>query len=472
MIGITLLITDGVGARNFLLGAFLPSLAAKGRVHVLHRLPPSAREMVSARAEIEWEQLIGPKETPARFFLRNALVSAHMYRADTMAMRFNLRLPVNGSWRTRYGVRAARMVGRAASLSVRAVAALDHLHGGLLRMGGEVDHYRQLLKRFGSRVLFCSHQRPPSVIPAVLAARSLRIPTATFIFSWDNLTSKGRIAAPFDYYFVWSALMRDELLRYYPQLPPARVEIVGTPQFDPYADEALLWSREEFFRRIGADPRRPLICYSGGDVTIAPEDAEHVGVLLELIRAGRIKRAPQVLLRPSPVDDGKRYAEVRARYPELIYAVPSWIRQDASDWASACPTPSDVQFLANLTRYADLNVNVSSTMTLDFAIHDKPVVNIAFDVASPPPFGLPLWEHHYRFEHYRPVIELGAARFARSPDELAAHINAYLSDPTLDREGRQKLVELEVMLPLGCAGERISQAVMRIAAEGEREEGP
>ena len=88
--------------------------------------------------------------------------------------------------------------------------------------------------------------------------------------------------------------------------------MVGTPQFEPYADPGLLWPREEFFRRIGADPARPLICYSGGDAGTCPEDPEHVRVLMELVRAGRIEGHPQVLVRPVPVDDGKRYADVRA----------------------------------------------------------------------------------------------------------------------------------------------------------------
>ena len=57
-------------------------------------------------------------------------------------------------------------------------------------------------------------------------------------------------------------------------------------------------------------------------------------------------------------------------------------------------------------------------MTLDFGLHDKPVVNVAFDVADPPLFGVPVWEYYYQFEHYRPVVELGAARFARSPGAI------------------------------------------------------
>jgi hypothetical protein len=122
-----------------------------------------------------------------------------------------------------------------------------------------------------------------------------------------------------------------------------------------------------------------------------------------------------------------------------------------------------VEFLANLTQHADLNINVASTMTLDFALRDRPVVNIAFDVSDPPPFGQPLWDYYYRFEHYRPVVELGAARFARSPFELADHVNAYLANPQLDRENRRRLVDLEIGVPVGEANGRIADVLESIA---------
>jgi hypothetical protein len=149
-------------------------------------------------------------------------------------------------------------------------------------------------------------------------------------------------------------------------------------------------------------------------------------------------------------------------FPELIIAPPCWAKPVHNEWSMATPLPEDTQMLTNLTRYSDLNINVASTMTLDFAINDKPVVNIAWDVASPPPFGTPLWDHHYQFEHYRPVVEFGAARFARSPDELAQHVNTYLDNPNLDREGRRRFVELEVGDTVGRSGRRILEALEQI----------
>jgi hypothetical protein len=327
----------------------------------------------------------------------------------------------------------------------------------------EVEQYRNWFRQTKPSLLLCSHQRPPIVLPAVLAAKSLGIPTATMVFSWDNLTSKGRVAAPFDHYMVWSEHMADDLRRYHPDITPDRIHIVGTPQFDVYADKSALRSREAFFSGINADPSRPLICYSGGDTGTAPEDQEHVAILMSLIRSGRITGNPQVLVRPAPVDDGRRYDAVRARYPEIIYAKPGWVHLEPGNWARVMPLEDDPLFLANLTHHADLNVNLASTMTLDFAIHDKPVVNVAFDVADPPLFGMPLWDYYYQFEHYRPVVELGAVRCARSSDQLAEHINAYLLDPALDRDARRKLVEMQLSVPPGQSTDRLVDAVSRIS---------
>jgi hypothetical protein len=299
----------------------------------------------------------------------------------------------------------------------------------------------------------------------VLASKSLGIPTVSFVFSWDNLTSKGRIAAPFDHYLVWSRHMQQELLRYYQDVAPDHVQIVGTPQFDPYADEHLLWSREDFFSRISADPTLPLICYTGGDSGTAPEDPKHVAILMELIRNGAVKGNPQVLLRPAPVDNGDRYNSIRREYSELIYCPPAWVQTDPNVWLASLPLAEDVQFLANLTYHSNLNVNMASTMTLDYAIHDKPVVNVAFDVADPPPFKLPVWDLYYKFEHYRPVIDFGAARFARSPRELADNVNAYLENPALDRVGRRQLTSFELGRPLGQSCQYTLDALREIANE-------
>lgn len=460
------LIPDGVGVRNFVLGPFLRIATQSADVRVLHNVPADALHKFrdASGADGEWEPLERYVDDRVGFMLRSALTYAQMFRADTRSMRYKRRQSPPGTPKVKAARYVTRGVGWAAA-SPGGMRLLSRCYLAVAERQAAVRSYRRLFERERPAVVFSSHQVPLDTLPPVLAARQLGIPTATFIFSWDNITTKGYLGGPFDHYLVWSDHMRAELLRYYPDIAAEHVHVVGTPQFDVYADHALLQPREAFFRDIGADPGRPLICYSGGDAGTCPEDQHHVALLMRLIRDGRIRGNPQVLLRPAPVDAGRRYDDVRREFPELIYAQPAWLHAGDS-WAHVIPTPDDVHFLANLTTHADLNVNLASTMTMDFAIRDRPIVNIAFDVANPPPFGVDLWHHYYEFEHYRPVVALGAARFARSVDELAAHVNAYLEQPSLDRENRRRLLDLEVGSDVGGASRRIVDVLHSIAAVG------
>ena len=460
---LVILVPDGVGIRNFVLGSFLQQAVKENQVHVLHTIPPELAPSFAGKTNgnVVWERLRGYRESPLGALLRYSLSYGQMYWADTPSMRFVRSLPVAGSWRAKTLRNTAKVLGKIAA-TPRGLSLVDRCHNIEVSRLPQVAYYRNLFSKLRPQVLFCSHQRPLEVIPPVLAARELGIPTATFIFSWDNLTSKGRIAAPFDHFLVWSDLMKSELLRFYPDVPAENIHIVGTPQFDPYVDGELLYPKEEFFAQLEADPARPLICYSGGDTGTAPEDHLHLAILMKLIRIGEIKGNPQVVLRPAPVDDGSRYAKVRRDFPELIYAQPAWMHTEPGNWARVIPSAEDTRLLANLTHHADLNVNLASTMTLDFALHDKPIVNIAFDVADQPLFGVPLWDFYYQFDHYRPVVELGAARFARSATELAEHINAYLADQSLDREARRQFVQLEVGIPLGTSSRKIVETLQHI----------
>jgi len=459
-----LLLPDGVGVRNFVNGPFLRKALVRGPLHALHVIPADLLGNYSdpKQESVRWHRFLDHQDRPLCFILRNCLAYSQGYWINNRPMRMRWKQSVNGSWRTKAALNMARVVGRSAA-SPRGIHMLDRLHTFVARRQPEVAYYRDLFTQFRPTVLFCSKQRSPPILAPVLAAQSLGIPTAAFIFSWYNLSSKGQIEAPFDHFLVWRQHMQEELLRYYPDVKAERVHIVGTPQFDPYSDPNLLLSREAFFQSIGADSNRPLICYSGGDCTNAVEDPQHVRILMQLIRSGQIKGRPQVLLRPSPIDEFSRYDAVRQDFPELIYKRPEWLDSSMREWAMSIPAPSDTQMLANLTHHASINVNFASTMTLDFAIRDKPVVNVAFDVTKPFPLGMPLYDYIEMFDHYRPVNQLGAARCAVSAEQLAEHVNSYLEDPSLDREGRRRFVELEVGVPVGASSNLVIETLEQIS---------
>ena len=467
---VALLVPDGVGARNFLIGSFPAAARNRLSVSVVSQIPESARGLYEEQLgqPIDWQALNPYRDTLTLYMLRNLVSYAHMYSIDTFGMRCKRELPIMGPTGPRIKAELARMLGQAVARLAggQGVARLDRYFASRVAQLPETQRYRQIFARTRPDVLLSSNQRASAVAPPVLAAQSLGIPTATCIFSWDNLTSKGRIAASFDHYLVWSDLMRKELLQFYPEIRAEQVHLVGPLQFDPHADAGLVRSRAEFFRGIGADPSRPMLCFSAGDDTSCPEDPDHLELLLNLVRRGQIVGNPQVVLRPNPARMGTRFDGVRQRHPELIYSQPEWVPAAGGDWTQTLPLPSDPALLVNLAHHCDVNISVASTMTLDFSLHSRPVVNIAFDVANPPPFKYPLWDFYYRKEHYLPIVKQGAALFARSADELARHVNTYLADPGLHEENRRRILDLQIGAPVGTAGQRTVDLLIDLAKRG------
>lgn len=457
---ILLLVPDGVGVRNYLLEPFASLAGVRLSPTVFTGFDPDRLPEEARRWPIR--QFLPFREGAWGALLRYAISYAHQYRWQTHAMKSILARPVTGRLRKRLLHRAAKAAGRicASGAGLRLLAtALENS----VRRRPVFGRYQELLRELRPQAVFCTHQRPVTVLPIVLAARSLGIPAVTFIYSWDNLTSKGRIAAPFDYYLVWSALMKRELLHFYPDVRDEQVIVTGTPQFDAYADESLYWDRDEFFRQIGADPERPLLCYSGGDRTTCPNEPNQLALFLELARRGRFNGNPQVLFRPSPADEGSRFDWVRERYPELIYARPRWRFAPNSNWVNNMPTQEDVALLVNLARHANAGVNMASTMTMDFAVFDKPVVNIAYWSEDPANLQSTPWPKFYSYEHFKPVVDLRATLIADSAESLVDCVNAALADPGVCRDGRRQLLALQMDHPPGGASARQAEALIGIA---------
>ncbi|MGA7731712.1 MAG: hypothetical protein WCD37_10635 [Chloroflexia bacterium] len=464
-----LVVPDGVGVRNFLHGRFLnvwQQLAGVESLETCSGLPVGPlREVVgNSLAETRMHEMPIYRETPATGFVRKSLEVAHLARFRTAGMRYVLDMgKPRGRSRRAMLNRLAYFTGQLLS-KPKGIARLNRLHLRRVMMNGLTDHYRSLLRSIRPSVVFFTHQRPPQIFPLAAAARSLGIPTACFIFSWDNLSSKGRMPVLFNHYLVWSDRMRDELLRFYPDVHMRQVHVVGTPQFEPYDYEDFGWTEARFCEETGASLGRRRICFSAGDATTSPNDPQYIEALAQANRERAFGEGVELIVRSSPAEEGDRFVAVIANHPEVIWSPPRWVQTRSGHpepWSQRVPQAGDIDLLKSLTRYCDVNVNMASTMTLDFSFAGKPVVNVASGNGQ---YGAP-WSDlfFYDYDHYRPVLELGAARLALNPAELVLAVNRYLDDPTLDSEGRAALLEMQVSVPLHGTSERIARTLATVA---------
>ena len=123
---------------------------------------------------------------------------------------------------------------------------------------------------------------------------------------------------------------------------------------------------------------------------------------------------------------------------------------------------SDLEHLVRVLRDADVVINTASTISIDAAIFDRPVVAVAYDPAGDIPYERSV-RRYYDYTHMSHVVRAGAVRLARSPDELRQKIVDYLRQPDLDREARRHIVEQQFGRVDGNSAARVVDEVIRVA---------
>lgn len=455
------IITDGVGFRNFILSDFLVEAEKTfDEVVILSCLPAEVyTDFVSNSKIIELDVF---EENFKTWFFRKAKEVAHLklHQKNNFGIQDNLK--VNDSkFKTSRGY-ATRFIYRLTSVfnSEKWMQRFNLWQQKSFKNNSITIDYKEILEKEKFDLLFFTHQRPPFIAPLVYQAEQLKIKTASFIFSWDNLASKGRMAANFDYYLVWSDLMKTELLQFYTSVKDENCEVVGTPQFEPYVLERYKSNKEVFFKKFDLDLNKKTICFSCGDISTSKNDELYIETIANAIIEGKIDDV-NFIVRTSPAEDPIRFKSFVEKFPFLKWNYPKWnlSRQGHQEvWSQRIPTVEDIKDLRSLLEFSDLNINMLSTMSLDFIQFDKPVINTVFGNSEN---GLYDDQRFLNYAHIVNVVNSNATKIVKNEDELITAINSYLENPKLDSENRQRLLKLQVSKPLKDTGKRIAETLYK-----------
>ncbi len=358
---------------------------------------------------------------------------------------------------------------RRISRKIKKMVCFPFASRGGLRLLGNIERrsshflqtsnpYRNLFESLRPTLVFNgSHVHSHIATQAVQAAQRLGIPTATFIFSWDNLTSQGRIILPYDYFFVWNETLRKQLLEMYEWIRPENVFVTGTPQFDFHFDPAFYQSREDFCRSVGADASRPIVLYSTGMANHMPGEPDIVegiaDMLSELEEFGR----PQLLVRVYPKDRTGRFDELRERRKDILFPTIAW----EPSWLT--PKYEDSYALVNSLRHSAVGINVASTIALELCMFDKPVINVGYnpesvgeDVVS--------YARYYDFDHYKPIVDSRAVEVAYSKEEMKRMLEKAFTHPDERKNERRELITQMFDSSLdGKSGLRVGMKLLELA---------
>ena len=134
------------------------------------------------------------------------------------------------------------------------------------------------------------------------AARSLGVPSALCVGSWDHLSSKALLRQLPDRVFVWNEIQREEAIALHGMSPEA-VTVTGAQCFDQWFDRQPTLDREAFCRKVGLDPARPFILYACSALFEgSPNEAQWVVQWMAALRQSGDARLAEagILIRPHP----------------------------------------------------------------------------------------------------------------------------------------------------------------------------
>jgi len=276
-----------------------------------------------------------------------------------------------------------------------------------------------------------------------LAAKDLGIPTAAFVYSWDNVPKAMQVVET-DYYFVWSDLMKSEVLKYYPFIKKEQVFVTGTPQFEPHYDNSLAESRTEFFKAHDLDENKKYICYSGDDETTSPLDQFYLEDLANAVRSLNTKGYNLgVIYRKCPVDFTPRYNDVIEANKDVIEVIdPIW-KQVGSQWNQVLPAKEDFKMLYNVCEHSEFVTNVCSSTVFDFVAHNKPCIYYNYEQPQLKK-GIRDIGQNYKYVHFRSMPSDKAAIFCTDKKDLEGLIKQILDGKLSSVEEGLKWYEIIV----------------------------
>jgi hypothetical protein len=292
-----------------------------------------------------------------------------------------------------------------------------------------------------------------------------RIPVAAAIMSWDNLSSKGLINPHPDRLLVWSGYMKREAVTLQ-GFSPERVVETGAPLYDIFANAGRFGTRRENLEALGLDPERRLIFYGTNHAAFFPDEIEVVKQVAQWVEQDNLGKPCQLVVRLHPQAITGPYKLQTDPYLSLVsdrvkVEFPP-VRNSSLPWELP---KSDIEHLVRLLRDADVVINTASTISIDAAVLDRPVVCVAYDPAGDVPYARSV-RRYYDFTHMANVVRAGAAQLATSHEELREKLVDYLERPDLDRLGRQRIVEQQFGRVDGLSAARLVEQAAAMISKG------
>ena len=228
----------------------------------------------------------------------------------------------------------------------------------------------------------------------IRAAKRAGYFTIGLVRSWDNLTSKGVVQILPDKLVVHNSTMKQEAIKL-AKMPADDIYVSGPPQFDWHFRPRNM-DREAFMKSLNIPADRRLVLCAPFFNDYVKSSVNIINTLTDAIHDGRLPKNLHLIVRYRPTN-----AEIPAGMlkPSDHYTITRpcearfTVKNEQSPVEDYEHSQADVELLMNSLAYSDVIINTISTLSVDAAAMQKPVINVRYDGDPnvPPKYGVKIF---------------------------------------------------------------------------------
>ena len=309
------------------------------------------------------------------------------------------------------------------------------------------------------------------------AAKRHKCKVVSIIHSWDNPTTKGYRGSDPDHVIVWNEIMKHEVEIFH-DISEKNIFIGGIAHWDSYFNGKFKpLPKEKFLKMNNLSSDKKIIFFGTSNYKIFHNTFDVIENLLNAISKGKMNCPTQLIVRLHPEylasQNGKksqvvenyyeRMENIKKNYEGLIsFNLPMMkFLEDDIDMPV-----EDMHHLANILYYSDVLLTEYSTLAIEAAIFNLPIINVGLynyrDTSKPA-------SYIENFTHIRRLLKTGATRNAYNYEQLYNFINLYLEDRSNDEDKRRQLKNQEITTNAGNAGIMIGRYLNKIITSNSQE---
>jgi len=291
------------------------------------------------------------------------------------------------------------------------------------------------------------------------AARYANVPCISMIRSWDNIPSRGTCLIDPSNLIVHSEIIKQDAIDIL-GMHSDNVYVSGMPHYDYYHNYEPSVTREKFLNNLGIPASSKFLLFCEASGSYKPITNEILEILDTSIKNGALPNDLYIVFRYGPSHTSKK--KMFYTSDRIIIDRPGmrFERGTKGDWEFS---REDMIYMADSMKHASVVLNFCSTMTLDAAALDRPIINLAFDGHTPKDTAYSLRidrPHNIYVEYFMKAVRAGGTILVKSPKEMIDTINRYIKDESIDREGRKRMVSEQCYKNDGKSGQRAAHYIL------------